>query len=210
MWLLAGCSSTGPNTVCQYNGRTYGAGSSFPSGCNSCSCAAGGQVACTLRACAVDAQATDDMSAPTCSLDRTYGFWADGGLRAYADRSTLTPPSTHTLSRDTFANAPPTTCSRAMPCGNDDSENVGTSDIVLALSHPDVGAALAMASPPFYGTDSRPVDGTVFVFQRDDGRGFTLGDGDVPVGLRALQTMLGQLATETIASPSCANLPTGR
>jgi hypothetical protein len=38
---------------CTYDGQSYAAGDSFPSsdGCNSCSCTAGGAVACTLRAC---------------------------------------------------------------------------------------------------------------------------------------------------------------
>ena len=38
---------------CEYNGKSYETGSSFPSsdGCNTCNCSEGG-VACTLRACA--------------------------------------------------------------------------------------------------------------------------------------------------------------
>src|SRR6185369_7946885 len=117
-------------------------------------------------------------------------FWLDGGLRAYADRSTLAPARTHTLSRDTLTNAPPATCSRELPCANDDTSQFGVSDVLAAPENPDVTAALSMATPPFYGTDPRPYDGSVFMFQRDDGRGFTLGSGSVPAGLRALQNVL--------------------
>ena len=33
-----------------------------------------------------------------------------------------------------------------------------------------------------------------------------LGTGDVPPGLRALQTLLRQLASETVATAACAGL----
>lgn len=50
---LSGCDPTG--SACTYNGKVYSSGQTFPSsdGCNSCSCTADGQVACTLRACAL-------------------------------------------------------------------------------------------------------------------------------------------------------------
>jgi hypothetical protein len=45
--------SNGGGDGCLYGGEHHDVGDSFPSddGCNSCSCTAGGQVACTLRAC---------------------------------------------------------------------------------------------------------------------------------------------------------------
>lgn len=51
----SGCDPGGGAT-CAYDGTSYSVGASFPStdGCNSCSCLASGEVACTLRAC-VDA-----------------------------------------------------------------------------------------------------------------------------------------------------------
>lgn len=65
VWCLAGCggvakggdsggnAGSGSVLSCQYAGKTYADGASFPSddGCNSCSCGAG-QVGCTARACA--------------------------------------------------------------------------------------------------------------------------------------------------------------
>ncbi len=43
-----------PPSTCTYGGKTYNHGQSFPStdGCNTCSCGAGGAIACTEMACA--------------------------------------------------------------------------------------------------------------------------------------------------------------
>ncbi len=41
--------------TCSYGGKTYNPGDSFPQDCNTCSCGANGQVACTLIACITDA-----------------------------------------------------------------------------------------------------------------------------------------------------------
>lgn len=51
---------------CLYNNKPYPVGASFPSsdGCNSCSCTAGGMIACTQKACADGAPPTDG---PMCS-----------------------------------------------------------------------------------------------------------------------------------------------
>ena len=57
---VAGCEKEGLSSTpggCSYGGKTYRAGVSFPAadGCNSCQCAANGQVDCTLMACLGDA-----------------------------------------------------------------------------------------------------------------------------------------------------------
>jgi hypothetical protein len=223
---LSGCGSTalhtpdggqppdgaGPTgdapTACTYGGVAHAAGTTFPAddGCNSCSCAANGQIACTQRACEPPLPPV-----PICSFEHTYTFRQDGGLRPFADSSSLMPPHRHTLTRDFYMNAPPPSCSRELSCADDDSSTVSAPDILQALQAPDVVAALAMPTPPFYGYDSRPSDGSVFIFQRDDGRGFTLGSGDaVPTGLRVLETLLASVTSDTLASPDCASLPTGR
>ena len=185
---------------CVSGGHIYAVGENFLSidGCNTCSCAAPRQIACTLRAC------IDGPPNNTCSFDRTYRFWDDGGFRAYADRSTLSPARTHTVARDHFANALPNECSRQLTCG--DAAAVDVNEFQVALAHGDVVAALSLATKPFYGTDTRPVDGSVFVLERDDQRGFMLGSGTVPLGLSALMDLLHALQAETIASPGCANL----
>jgi hypothetical protein len=108
------------------------------------------------------------------------------------------------LARDHFINSLPSQCNRELPCS--DPAGVGVAEIQQALAHPDVVAALSLATKPLYGTDTRPVDGSVFVFERDDSRGFTLGSGTVPAGLRVLADLLSRLETATIATPACANL----
>src|SRR4051812_19743281 len=60
---LAGCGPFGSGTRL-YGGTRYHSGDSFPSedGCNTCSCGAQGDVACTLRACALpDAGSGDSI-----------------------------------------------------------------------------------------------------------------------------------------------------
>jgi len=185
---------------CSYGGVVRATGTSFPApdGCNTCSCAGDGRVACTVRAC-VDAAPPPPVP-PACAFEHTYSFRNDGGFAPYADSSRLTPPRLHTLTRDYFMNAAPLSCSRELLCGDDDTSWITVDDVLQALQHPDVLAALAMPTPPFYGYDSRPSDGTVFIFQQDDGHGFTLGSGDVPAGLRALETTLESIASETLAS----------
>jgi hypothetical protein len=156
---------------------------------------------CTARGCYSGEAGIHDLG---CTFDRTYRFRDDGELVAYADRSTLSPPSTHLLTRDHFHDALPNPCSVDVVCV--DPTRVDVVEIQQALAHPDVVGALALTTPALYGTDTRLVDGTVFIFERDDGRGFIVGGGTVPAGLRALVDLLHLLKTQTTAAPECAGL----
>jgi hypothetical protein len=53
-----GGSDAGAGGVCNYNGKDFNAGDSFPSadGCNTCTCAGDGNIACTDKACAPGAK----------------------------------------------------------------------------------------------------------------------------------------------------------
>jgi hypothetical protein len=139
-----------------------------------------------------------DLGTGACGLDRSYEFYLDGGLRVFQDKSKLSPPRQHGLTRDrrggTLLN-----CTRTFTCATADA-------LTLAIAHPDVVEALKLAMPPHYGGDPRPVDGTIFVFRRDDGRGFSVGPGNVPAGVRALETLLNKVYEESLASPECAAL----
>jgi hypothetical protein len=139
-----------------------------------------------------------------CSLETSYRFFDDGGLRAFYDDSRIAPPRTHTLTRKNMTNNTTVECGYEIPC--DPGNAVDLPSIQKAIAHPDVQEALAKAMQPHYGSDPRPVDGTVWVFERADGRGFSLGGGNVPAGLRALETVLRKLTTETRAAPQCAAL----
>lgn len=57
----------GANGGCRYDGKQYRVGQTFPSddGCNTCSCERGGQVACTLRACANTCGGITGQSCPS-------------------------------------------------------------------------------------------------------------------------------------------------
>jgi WD40-like Beta Propeller Repeat/Pacifastin inhibitor (LCMII) len=76
--------STDGGLACEYTGVQRTSGSSFPSsdGCNSCTCSAGGQVACTLRACSSDAgpiNGTGGRPVDAGGLPGSGGRAGDGG-----------------------------------------------------------------------------------------------------------------------------------
>jgi hypothetical protein len=146
----------------------------------------------------------DETPAMSCSLESSYRFFDDGGLRASYDDSRLAPPRAHTLTRKATDGALIGECRYDVPCAG--GAAVDLPAIQQAIAHPDVQEALAKAQRPHYGADNRPVDGTVWMFERTDGRGFSLGGGNVPAGLRALETLLRKLVTETRAAPQCAAL----
>jgi hypothetical protein len=213
--LAVGCGSVlktpdgGGGAPCVRNGVTYPSGTSVPSGdCNGCFCE-NGQIACTLIACPVDAGA--------CVFDATYSYGNTGGLVAYEDVVTLKPPSSYTYERTSRVTDPASSsCAPAMPCGVDDLYSA--SDITRAIADTDVQTALAMATPPIYGRDSRPVDGTIFQFLRADGRGFLAGGAcgsggplpgtcvEVPAGIARLVSALRALDEQQLRDASCALL----
>lgn len=198
---------------CSYRGAIYPVGSSFPStdGCNTCTCTASG-VACTARACP-----------PTCDrqLDASYQYGDVGGLRASQDRVALTPPMSYVYTRTDFGTVGGVqSCAPPMPpCG---SAVIDVGELVAAFGHVDVQKALAAASPPLYGVDTRPVDGTVFELLRADGRGFRVGRAcqstgtelvacpAIPAGVQALVDVLGRLDAQQLKDPACGMLAATR
>lgn len=228
------CSSSSGS--CVVDGKTHKVGEPFKDAenCNTCTCMANGDVACTTLACleagaagqggdaAADAQleatpyespdapaeTTPDTTASdagACTFSTTYSFWDDGGLRAYSDESTLTPARTHSMERTAyFGSDGKRSCSRVVACTSGTAVTVPA--IEAAIAHADVQAALAKPAGMLYGGDPRPVDGTVWVFKRADGRSFMVGSGNVPAGLAALEALLRKLTNETLATTECAAL----
>jgi hypothetical protein len=183
--------------VCVHNGETYRPGSSVPSGdCNSCFCSENGSIA----------------------FDATYTYGDTGGFVAYEDVATLTPPTSYRYERTSRVTTPPSSsCQMELRCGWEDI--YGPSDVMRAIGHPDVQAVLAMATPPTYGRDFRPVDGTIFQFLRADGHGFLAGSPcsggsqpggggcvDAPAGVTALVNLLRTLDEQQLLDASCAAL----
>lgn len=200
----------GTGGTCSYGGMAYPVGTSFPSsdGCNTCSCTAGGQIVCTLRACPIDA------GAPACAFDTTYRFGQTGGHVAYEDQVTLTPPASYQHSRTPINTDPPTlSCAPALPACNT-ATAIDVSDVMRDIADPDVQKALAMATPPLYGRDTRPSDGSVFSFERNDKRGFLVGSPctgaaactDIPPGITRLVETLRALDQQQLKDPTCAAL----
>jgi hypothetical protein len=201
---------------CSYAGATHPVGSRFPAedGCNTCTCLAGGGVACTEIACPPRDGGSPDLA--TCDFSARYSYGAIGGNATFVYRTELAPGNKYTRTRTSLrAPQPALTCSPAMPpCGAQDA--ISAYDIeVHDLPRPDVQAALAEAQPPLYGYDPRPLDGTVFELKRADGRGFLVGDTcdgrpapcrAIPAGIAQLTKRLRDLDTQQMAKPECAAL----
>jgi hypothetical protein len=209
---MGGTTGTaGAGGGCVWNGVTYPPGASFPSDCNTCHCAENGQIGCTLIAC-------PPVDAGSCTFDTTYRYGNTGGLVAYEDTATLKPPVSYTYERSSRITDPASSsCSPALPaCGVEDLYN--PADIMRAIGDPAVQAALAMPTPPIYGRDTRPVDGSIFQFLRADGRGFLAGTAcgsgggtlptcnEVPAGVARLVNLLRALDEQQRRDPSCAAL----
>lgn len=80
--LVLGCGGSGIKTTqkpdgqvttCSHGGKTYNPGDSFRDDCNTCSCGANGQVACTLIGCPTDAGSglAPDAALPDAQADGT-------------------------------------------------------------------------------------------------------------------------------------------
>jgi hypothetical protein len=89
--------------------------------------------------------------------------------------------------------------------------------VMRAIQDAEVQKALSLTTPPLFGRDNRPVDGTVFQFLRGDGRGFLVGTAcdaavrdcvAVPAGIDRLVTTLRDLDRQQLRDPSCAGLVT--
>jgi len=85
-----------PGGTCDYGGKPYPVGSSFPSqdGCNTCQCDKNGGVSCTLRACSSDG----GTGAPSCEKVPvtaesgeclSYAIWKTSGPDLCAARGAL-------------------------------------------------------------------------------------------------------------------------
>jgi hypothetical protein len=206
--------------VCTFNGTTYLPGESVFDGCNTCSCGSGGQMMCTARACPpADAAPATDGGSPSCTLSSNLTFGHNGGMVIYQDTNKLTA-TTFTITRSYMRGAGPdasaTTCSPKLPaCGATGVVSVAT--INTDLADADVQAAFksATSSGTLFGTDSRPVDGTVYSIALDDGRTLLVGGQctpstsscrAIPAGVVKLAEDLRSLATAMAADPACKGL----
>lgn len=171
--------------ACSYGGKTYPIGSTFPAGdgCNSCTCYSAGYAPCTMKACDTDAGTGADGSAmPSCAFDATYSYGYIGGLTAFADVMTLSPPSSFQIVRTTTPNGGTVNqdgmCAPPLPaCGSGDGKSIDVSIVMNDIADATVQLLLSLTATKTItlGQDPRPMDGSIFSFRKDDGAGFLVG-----------------------------------
>jgi hypothetical protein len=212
--------ATDSTVVCLYNDTTLSPGQSVFDGCNTCSCSSNGMLMCTARACPPDAAPAVDTAAPTCALSSNLTFGHDGGMVIYQDTNRLTS-TTFTITRSYMRGAVPdgaiASCSPKLPaCGASGVVSVATINADLADAEVQAAWKTAQVSGTLYGTDQRPVDGTVYAIALDDGRKLFVGGQcaspvmsscrSIPAGLLRLTSDLQSLAAAMAADPVCKGL----
>ena len=140
----------------------------------------------------------------------------DGFFAVTADKAVLSPAQAYqhvTYFRQDGGTVGTAACAPALPACTAGGP-VSACDIAQDLADPVVQAALAQAAPPFYGLDSRPVDGSAFSFKRDDGHGFEVGDScmnatgctPIPSAIARLKGDVQKLDGAMILAADCAAL----
>jgi len=162
----------------------------------------------------VDASTSSDASpvvfdASDCNCVPLAIRWGNnGGNARYTEESEVSPCKTYTRARDNGGNALPITCKQdLLACG---SNSIGIGDLTGALRNADVQQALRSA-PVLYGTDPRPVDGTVLrvvIASAVVDVGGPCGGGGackpIPPGVAALAQVLSLLDKQELAKPPCS------
>ena len=127
------------------------------------------------------------------------------------DTATLTPPNGFHLERINFRqDGGRRSCEPPLPTCNDPAR-LDVRDVEAAIAHPDVQAALAMATLPTYGM-LNIADAPRLIFVRGDGRGF-VAEVDcttqsavcnpTPSGVSALVDLLRGLIQQQLTDPAC-------
>jgi len=146
-----------------------------------------------------------------------YEYGAVGGMVAWTSRAFLLGGAQYRYQRTYYSHPRMTTasCSPDIPPCTTDAD-VTSAMINRAFAHSDVQRAFESKTPIFYGSDTRPVDGTAFEVKRtSDGRSFLIGSPcsrlpvveqeciDIPPGLTALRELLLKLDQQQLAHPQC-------
>jgi hypothetical protein len=170
-----------------------------PDLCGACRCVGGIMLCADIYCPPLDAG--DDLGPPSCALDEALTFGSQGGFIEFSDESQLAKDGTLQIRRDwSFRSGHdgPAECSGPIDCQR-------LAVVRAALADTDVRNALALPTPPSYGS-SIPDTGT-WIFRTAGGRGFDLmAEGARPAGLLALQSVLEALYTSVVQSSACQNL----
>jgi hypothetical protein len=146
-----------------------------------------------------------------CAFASTYTVVDSMGLVG-ANSAMLTPPNSVHLTRITYRQNPGQgSCDPPLPACNDPAL-LDVRDVEAAIAHPDVQAALAMATVPVYG-DLGIADGPALTFTRGDGHGVAAQSNcttpsmfckPIPPGVSALVTLLRGLIYQQLMDPACS------
>jgi hypothetical protein len=157
----------------------------------------------------------DDAGAPACApcIDGSISWGNIGGFVAFTEESTLDACNAYQHTRSSAAGGatPMLHCQRPLPCMG--SGLHGVSDVLQALQHADVQATAGKGTVLF-GSDPRPVDGTVFEIVL--GRSTTIDVGGacassasckaIPAGITALADLLRSIDDEQLHLDPCRAL----
>jgi hypothetical protein len=111
---------------CHHEGQSYRLGATFPAadGCNSCSCAGNGKVACTARTCGpIDGPTDAGADGASDTASDAAGVVADGGQDGAPDGAGEAP-----------ADVPPSTVATEEACGKSLTVRLGEAVVVQLAS----------------------------------------------------------------------------
>lgn len=157
----------------------------------------------------------DDAGVPACSpcIDGSVSWGDVGGLVVYSDRSTLDGCNTYHRTRTPAGRgtAEMLACERSLPCMG--SGLHGVSDVLQALQNTDVQAALAQGHVLF-GSDPRPVDGTVLDIVARADTAIDVGSpcsgggscAAIPPGVSALAALLRAIDDDQLHLDPCRSM----
>jgi hypothetical protein len=145
-----------------------------------------------------------DRPEPTCALDQSYQFYFSGGQGTGGSYALVTPEGELTV-RDVSA-AGESVCTTKLPaCG---SPGVDLNDLKGLFADPAVLASFTGLHVSL-GHDTRPVDGEIFVIEREDSQHIQVGDpcGEyarctpIPSQVSKLQELLTELKDQQAKLP---------
>jgi hypothetical protein len=209
------CLAATTMTGCAYGSAIYPVGSKFMCTIDA-SCSNDGLCYCATPGTVVPLCPGQPML--VCGFDAVYTYGPNGGLVAYTDQVTLTPPASYVRVRTATngSTAMGGACGPALPaCG---SGTIDVSHIMSDIADPTIQLLLSLSTmqPTLLGVDQRPFDGTVFSFKKAGGAGFLVGapcNGaancvEIPGAVGNLMSDLQKLDAQQAQDPSCAFLKT--